>query len=143
MKRAPITPEEERRAYEVLARRFGVPADDIKHLLEDHFECMPQRTQVRARAEVYADWTLDKLRQFFEDIDEQRRLGLLPPLMRYIDMDRIKRDTRGKYYIASDEQLQQEMELQSRLSIDPDGNLVMKDGQVKKYRWLQSFETKE
>jgi hypothetical protein len=138
-----VTPEEERRAYEVLARRFGFPAAYIQAFLEDHFSRLPRVQQVRVQAEISADWTLDELRGFLASLDALRAEGLLPPRVQCVEMNRIKKDTRGKSYVASDEQLQQELELQRRLSIDPDGNLVMKDGTLIKAHWLQSFATWE
>ncbi len=146
---SPITPEEERRAYEVLAQRFGFSAAYIKAILKAHFETpseagnehMQNGTQAHEKAETDTldAWDLEDIRHFLASLDHLRIQGLLPPLMRSIDMDYVKKNKRGDYYVASYAQLQQELELQRRLSIDPDGNLVQKDGTIIKARWLQSF----
>ncbi len=149
----PITPEEERRAYEVLAQRFGFSAAYIKAILKAHFETpseagnehMQNGTQAHEKAETDTldAWDLEDIRHFIDHIDALRRKGILPPLVRYIEMNAEKKTKRGKYYIASDDRLQQELALQRRLSIDPEGNLLMKDGTLVKAHWLQSFATQE
>jgi hypothetical protein len=139
--------EEEAHAYEVLAKRFGFSADYIKSVLEEHFfapsdagrEQVNVTSSVRPSKEVMTrKWTLEEIQRVLANIDELRQKGLIKPLQRYIEMDIIKRDKHGKWYVASEEQLQQELALQHRTSIDPDGNLVQ-DGEIVKYGWLQSF----
>lgn len=87
-------------------------------------------------------WTLDEIREALAHLDDLRAKGEIPPLKRYIAMDWVKKDKHGKYYVASEEQLQEELALQRHASIDPDGNLVQ-DGQIVKYGWLQSFAKKD
>jgi len=146
------TPEE-RRAYEVLAQRFGVSSAYIKVVLEAHFQApseagwehMQNGTKAHEKAETDTldAWDLEDIRHFLDHVDALRRQGILPQLVRYIDMNSMKKDKRGNYYFPTHEQRQQDLELQLRLSIDPDGNLVQKDGTVVKHRWLQSFETRD
>ncbi len=133
---------EESHAYAVLAKRFGCSPTYIKALLETHFEApsdagwehMKQESVAREREDpAYETWSAKELSRF---------LVTLPPPVRFISMDWVKEDKHGKTYVATEEQLQQELRLQERSSIDPDGNLVQ-DGRIVKYGWLQSFSKKE
>ena len=144
-----VQSEDTTHAYEVLAQHYGFSAAYIKSVLEAHFETpseagwehMQYGTEVReyTSTDSLNAWCLDELRHFIASLNDLRAKGMLPPLVRHIDIDCVKRDKHGKYYVASHEQLQQELELQHRMGIDPDGNLVF-DGQIVKHRWLQSQE---
>jgi hypothetical protein len=138
-------------AYEVLAKHFGCSSAYIEIVLEAHFttpstagsEHLAQPHHEHEQdTPVSTTWTMDEIRDSLALIDRLRAQGLIKPLTRYITMSSLRTDKKGKYYYASDEQLQQELTLQRNSSIDPDGNLVQ-DGQIVKYGWLQSFAKKD
>jgi hypothetical protein len=99
-------------------------------------------SSVEPNTEISHAWTLEEVRQSMEHIEELRSKGLIQPLQRRVAMDWIKKDRHGKYYVASEEQLQEELAMQGRSSIDSNGNLVV-DGKITRYGWLQSFDKKD
>lgn len=141
---------EEKYAYEVLAKRFGFSPAYIKAVLEDHFESpsdagnehMSQRQSSQAeQSTVSCAWTLDEIRQTFARFDQLRSQGAMSPLTQYVVLDRVRKGKRGDYYVASDEQLNNQLAIDSCSSIDSAGNLVV-NGQITKYGWLASFNEK-
>jgi len=138
----PPTPGELEQAYAVLAAHFGVSHSDMKELIAAHFQGSATSLPEPEQDTTSGTWTLDELRQTLARLDDLRAQGLMPPGRRYIIMNSMRKNKRGKYYAASQEQLQEDLAMQERSSIDSYGNLVV-NGEVVTRGWLASFDKKD